>query len=177
MNKIKEQFLILDIRFLVFFLLLNTSLLSQEGIWYKDMNHALANPDSVFQLQLKRKDFNAFPSELTKFPNLHKLDFSKNKIGAFPDSLSYIINLTFLDLSSNNFAIIPASISQLIFLEHMDLWNNYVNALPNQIFELSNLNYIDIKGVSMSNSDYKKYQEMMKGVDFYLSAPCDCQHS
>ena len=163
-------------RFLALFLLFNTSLFAQKGVWYKDLDHALANPDSVFQLQLKKKGLSAFPSELSQFPNLQKLDLSNNKIGAFPDSLNYLINLTFLDLSRNNIVNIPASISQLIFLEHMDLWNNYVNALPNQIFELSNLNYLDIRGVSMSNSDYKKYKEMMKGVDFYLSSPCDCQH-
>ena len=162
-------------RFLTFFLLLNTFLFAQEGVWYKDMDHALANPDSVFQLQLKRKGLNAFPSELSQFPNLQKLDLSKNKIGAFPDSLNHLINLTFLDLSMNKIACIPASISQLIFLEHMDLWHNDVDSLPDQILELPHLNYLDIRGVSITRSDYEKYKEMMKGVDFYLSEPCDCQ--
>ena len=46
-------------RFLALFILLNTSLFAQEGVWYKDIDHALANPDSVFQLQLK-KGLNAF---------------------------------------------------------------------------------------------------------------------
>ena len=162
-------------RFLTLFLLINTSLFAQEGVWYKDIDHALANPDSVFQLQLKRKGLNAFPTELSQFPNLQKLDLSKNKIGAFPDSLNHLINLTFLDLSGNKIASIPVSISQLIFLEHLDLWHNYVDALPYQISELPHLNYLDIRGVSMSYGDYGKYKELMKGVDFYLSAPCDCQ--
>ena len=162
-------------RFLALFLLLNASLYAQKGVWYKDIDHALANPDSVFQLQLKRKGFNAFPSELSQFPNLQKLDLSKNKIGAFPDSLNHLINLTFLDLSRNKIASIPASISQLIFLEYLDLWHNDVDALPYQISELPHLNYLDIRGVSMSHGDYGKYKELMKGVDFYLSAPCDCQ--
>ena len=162
-------------RFLILFLLLNTSLLAQEGLWYKDIDQALANPDSVFQLQLKRKGLNAFPSELSQFPNLQKLDLSKNKIGAFPDSLNHLINLTFLDLSRNKIASIPVSISQLISLEHLDLWLNDVDVLPYQISELPNLNYLDIRGVSMSHGDYGKYKELMKGVDFYLSAPCDCQ--
>ena len=105
-------------RLLALFLLLNTFLFAQEGVWYKDMDHALANPDSVFQLQLKRKGLIAFPTELSQFPNLQKLDLSKNKIGVFPDSLNHLINLTFLDLSRNKIASIPASISQLIFLEH-----------------------------------------------------------
>ena len=162
-------------RFLTLFLLLNTSLFAQEGVWYKDIDHALANPDSVFQLQLKRKGLNTFPSELSQFPNLQKLDLSKNKIGAFPDSLNHLINLTFLDLSRNKIASIPASIIQLISLEHLDLWHNDVNTLPYQISELPHLNYLDIKGVSMSHGDYAKYKELMKGVDFYMSAPCDCQ--
>ena len=162
-------------RFLALFLLLNTSLFAQEGVWYKDIDHALANPDSVFQLQLKRKGLNAFPSELSQFPNLQKLDLSNNKIGAFPDSLDYLINLTFLDLSRNKITSIPASISQLIFLEYFDLWHKDVDALPYQISELPHLNYLDIRGVSMSHGDYGKYKELMKGVDFYLSAPCDCQ--
>jgi len=162
-------------RFLTLFLLLNTFLFAQEGVWYKDMDHALANPDSVFQLQLKRKGLNAFPSELSQLSNLQKLDLSKNKIGAFPDSINHLINLTFLDLSRNKIASIPVSISQLIFLEHLDLWHNYVHALPNQILELPHLNYLDIRGVSMSHDDYGKYKEMMKGVDFYMSKPCDCQ--
>lgn len=162
-------------RFLALFLLLNTFLFAQEGVWYKDLDHALANPDSVFQLQLKRKGLNAFPSELSQFPNLKKLDLSKNKIGAFPDSLNHLINLTFLDLSSNKIASIPASISQLISLEHLDLWHNDVDALPHQIIELPHLNYLDIRGVSISHGDYGKYKELMKGADFYLSEPCDCQ--
>ena len=162
-------------RFLALFILLNISLFAQEGVWYKDMDHALANSDSVFQLQLKRKGLNAFPSELSQFPNLQKLDLSKNKIVAFPDSLYHLINITFLDLSRNKIASIPASISQLNYLEHLDLWHNDLDALPDQILELPHLNYLDIRGVSMSLSDYKKYKEMMKGIDFYLSAPCDCQ--
>ena len=162
-------------RFLALFLLFNTSLFAQEGVWYKDLDHALANPDSVFQLQLKKKGLSAFPSELSQFPNLQKLDLSNNKIGAFPDSLNYLINLTFLDLSRNNIVNIPASISQLIFLEHLDLWQNDIDALPYQISELPQLNYLDIRGVSMSHDDYWKYKEMMKGVNFYLSEPCDCQ--
>ena len=162
-------------RFLALVLLLNISLFAQEGVWYKDMSHALANPDSVFQLQLKRKGLNAFPSELSQFPNLQKLDLSKNKIGAFPDSLYHLINLTFLDLSRNKIAIIPTSINQLIFLEHLDLWHNDVDALPDQIIELLHLNHLDIRGVSMTYDDYGKYKELMKGVDFYMSEPCDCK--
>ena len=162
-------------RFLALFILLNISLFAQEGVWYKDMDHALANSDSVFQLQLKRKGLNAFPSELSQFPNLQKIDLSKNKIVAFPDSLYHLINITFLDLSSNKIASIPASISQLNYLEHLDLWHNDLDALPDQILELPHLNYLDIRGVSMSHGDYGKYKELMKGVDFYLSAPCDCQ--
>ena len=162
-------------RFLALFILLNISSFAQEGVWYKDMDHALANSDSVFQLQLKRKGLNAFPSELSQFPNLQKLDLSKNKIVAFPDSLYHLINITFLDLSRNKIASIPASISQLNYLEHLDLWHNDLDALPDQILELPHLNYLDIRGVSMSHSDYGKYKEMMKGVDFYLSRPCDCQ--
>ena len=162
-------------RFFVLFLLLNTSLLAQKGVWYKDIADALANPDSVFQLQLKRKGFNTFPSELSRFPNLQKLDLSKNKIGAFPDSLSHLKRLTFLDLSRNKIASIPATIRQLIFLEHLDLWHNDIDALPSQLSELPHLNYLDIRGVSMSHEDYRKYKEMMEGVDFYMSEPCDCQ--
>ena len=162
-------------RFLALFLLFNASLFAQEGFWYKDIDHALANPDSVFQLQLKRKGLNAFPSELSQFSNLQKLDLSKNKIGAFPDSLNHLINLTFLDLSRNKIASIPASICQLISLEHLDLWHNDLDVLPYQISELPNLNYLDIRGVSMSHGDYSKYKELMKGIDFYMSPPCDCQ--
>ena len=162
-------------RFLALFLLFNASLFAQEGVWFKDIDHALANPDSVFQLQLKRKGLNAFPSELSQFPNLQKLDLSKNKIGAFPDSLNHLINLTFLDLSRNKIASIPVSISQLISLEHLDLWHNDVDVLPYQISGLPNLNYLDIRGVSMSHGDYGKYKVLMKGVDFYMSEPCDCQ--
>lgn len=162
-------------RFLALFLLLNASLFAQEDVWYKDIDHALANPDSVFQLKLNRKGLNAFPLELSQFSNLQKLDLSKNKIRAFPDSLYHLINLTFLDLSRNKISCIPASISQLIFLEHLDLWHNEVDELPYQISELTHLNYLDIRGVSMSHGDYGKYKELMKGVDFYMSTPCDCQ--
>ena len=65
-------------RFLALVILFNASLFAQEGVWYKDIDHALANPDSVFQLRLKGKGLNAFPSELNQFPNLQKLDLSKH---------------------------------------------------------------------------------------------------
>ena len=104
-------------RFLALFLLINASLYAQEGVWYKDIDHALANPDSVFQLRLKGKGLNAFPSELNQFPNLQKLDLSKNKIFAFPDSLYDLINLTFLDLSNSQTQL--GSIIQVILLPQL----------------------------------------------------------
>ena len=164
-------------RFLTFFLLLNTSLLAQEGFWYKDLDHALAKPDSVFQLQLKRKGLNAFPSELSQCPNLQKLELSRNKIREFPDSLNHLMNLTYLDLSRNKIAVIPASIRQLVFLEYLDLWLNHVDSLSYHISELFHLNYLDIRGVSMSQDNYEEYKEMLKGVDVFMSEPCDCQIS
>ena len=66
-------------RLLTLFLLINTSLFAQEGVWYRDIDYALAHSDSVYQLRLKRKGLSAFPSELSQFPNLQKLDLSKNK--------------------------------------------------------------------------------------------------
>ena len=162
-------------RLLILLLFLCTSLFAQEGVWYKNLEEALVNPEQVYQLQLKRKRLKAFPVELRSFPNLQKLDLSKNKIKAFPDSLSDLSNLNFLDLSRNDIDEIPAHISQLTSLQQLDLWDNYINVLPEEIKELKSLNFLDIRGVALSYQKYNRYKEMMKGVELFMSEPCDCQ--
>lgn len=160
---------------LLFFLLLSLQLYSQPGVWYKNLDVALEHPDLVFQLQLKRKGLDAFPADLNKFPNLQKLDLSRNKIQVFPDSLKNLAQLNFLDLSRNLINHIPNSINQLEMLEYLDLWNNDIDALPYQISQLSRLTYLDIRGISMSQVNYIKYLEMMSGIEFYMSPPCNCK--
>ena len=162
-------------RLLLLLLFICTPLFAQEGVWYKSLEEALVNPEHVYQLQLKRKRLTVFPVELRRFPNLQKLDLSKNKIKAFPDSLSDLSNLIFLDLSRNDIDEIPVHISQLTSLQQLDLWDNYINVLPEQIKELKSLNFLDIRGVALSYHKYISYKEMMKGVELFMSEPCDCQ--
>ena len=162
-------------RLLFFLFLLGVKLHSQPGVWYKNLDVALEHPDLVFQLQLKRKGLDAFPADLNKLPNLQKLDLSRNKIRVFPDSLKDLAQLIFLDLSRNHINQIPNSINQLKMLEYLDLWNNDIDALPDQMSQLCRLTYLDIRGVSMSHDNYNNYLEMMSGVEFYMSPPCNCK--
>ena len=161
-------------RFLLFFLVSSFSLFAQEDFVYKSLDTALENPDQVYQLQLRRKVFTAFPKELNKFSNLKVLDLSKNKIKAFPDSLAFLSNLKTLHLSRNQIELIPATIALLKSLEELDLWNNYIDELPEELTHLKNLRMLDIRGVALNYSKYNTYLEMMKGVELFISEPCDC---
>ena len=161
-------------RFLLFFLVSSFSLFAQEDFVYKSLDTALDSPHLVYQLQLRRKGFTAFPKELNKFPNLKVLDLSKNKIKAFPDSLAFLSNLKTLHLSRNQIEFIPATIALMKSLEELDLWNNYIDELPEELTHLKNLRMLDIRGVALNYSKYNAYLEMMKGVELFISEPCDC---
>ena len=161
-------------RLLFFFLVASFSIFAQEDFIYKSLDAALENPAQVYQLQLKRKGFTEFPKELKKFPNLKVLDLSKNKIKSFPDSLAHLSNLTTLHLSRNEIEFIPTSISLLESLEELDLWSNYIESLPEELADLKNLKLLDIRGFALPYTKYNAYLELMKGVDLFMSEPCDC---
>jgi len=161
-------------RLLLFFIFSSFTLLAQEDFVYKSLDAALANPNQVYQLQLRREGFTEFPKELIEFPNLRALDLSKNKIKSFPDSLAFLASLLSLNLSRNNIEIIPTNIGLLVSLEQLDLWDNYITELPEQLVDLKNLTLLDIRGVALNFNKYNTYLEMMKGVDLHMSEPCDC---
>jgi Leucine-rich repeat (LRR) protein len=161
-------------RFLLFFLCSTFTVLAQEEFIYKNLETALANPNQVYHLQLKRKGFTEFPNELNLFPNLIKLDLSKNKIKSFPDSLAHLSSLKVLRLSRNEIEYIPKNIAFLEALEELDLWDNYISELPEAIINLKHLKSVDIRGIALSYTKYNAYLEMMNGVDLFMSEPCDC---
>ena len=161
-------------RLLLFFLFSNFSLFAQEGFVYKSLDAALENPAQVYHLQLNRKGFAEFPKELKAFLNLITLDLSKNRIKSFPDSLAYLSSLLTLNLSRNQIEFIPTNICLLESLEQLDLWDNYIAALPEELGDLKSLKLLDIRGIALNHNKYNTYLEMMKGVDLYMSEPCDC---
>ena len=161
-------------RYLLFFIFSSFTLLAQEDFIYKSLDAALENSAQVYQLQLKRKGFTEFPKELKAFPNLRTLDLSKNKIKYFPDSLAYLSSLLTLNLSRNQIEFIPTNIGFLESLEQLDLWDNYIAALPEELADLKNLKLLDIRGVALNYNKYNTYLEMMKGVELFMSEPCEC---
>ena len=161
-------------RLLFFFLVASFSVFAQEDFVYKSLDAALENSDQVYQIELRRKGFTEFPKELQKFPNLKVLDLSKNKIKFFPDFLAHLSNLTTLYLSRNDIEIIPTSIRLLESLEELDLWDNNIESLPKELANLKNLKLLDIRGLALSFTKYNANLELMKGVDLFMSEPCDC---
>jgi Leucine-rich repeat (LRR) protein len=165
---------------------------------FDDLELALATPDSVEVLVLKRQRIATWPDELCRFPNLKVLDLSHNRITELPDDLTCLAGLEKLVLTGNRIDTLPASIGQLKSLRYLgagnneifhiaeeigdlaqlvqlDLWSNNLYYLPNSVMNLSALKEIDLRGIQMG----EHYQAAIKaivpeGVNLRISMHCNC---
>lgn len=136
-----------------------------QAKWYDDLEEALQNPDSVYYLSVRERNYKVFPPEIIKFKNLRELDISMNlfeylpdniedlqnlesltsaygPLKSLPDSIGKLKKLRYLNLLDNDLVILPGSIGDLESLEELNLNGNPIRALPPEIFNLKRLKWL-----------------------------------
>ena len=165
---------------------------------YKSLSAALANPDSVYILDLRGKKLTEFPVEVYKLPHLLVLDLSRNKIKTLPDEISKMESLEELDLSGNKISVLPASIGDfkwlkklalnrntlitlpssigdLTTLEFLELWDNELEDLPEEIKNLKKLRILELRGILFSEEQQTRFRELVPNARVYMSPSCNCK--
>lgn len=177
-------------------MLLDSLSLSQQPI-YKGMFTALANPDSVFRLDLSRKKLKELPSDLLKFKNLQELKISRNSLKELPLWIGDFKNLQLLDVSYNDLKELPVEIGKLeslvcLFLnrnlietlpheigslknlEVIELWDNEIGVLPEELKNCKSLRKLELRGILFSASEQKQINELLPETEVYFSPSCNC---
>ncbi len=165
---------------------------------YKSLSAAMANPDSVFILELKGKKLKEIPNSVYKLPNLMVLDLKKNKIKSVPPEIGQLQNLVELDLTSNKLdslpqelgelkllkklslnrnriTSLPNTISKLQELQILELWDNEIATLPDEIRELRKLQVLELRGILFSDEQQQLFRDLLPDARIYMSPPCDCK--
>jgi Leucine-rich repeat (LRR) protein len=164
---------------------------------FDDLKEALAEPDNVIKLVLRKKKYTSFPKEIYKFKNLQYLDLSKNKLKELPDSivvfkdLQYLIvsktglevlpknigdmkNLRCLNVNQNELTILPYSFGFLENLEIADLWSNNLDYFPETLSKLKNLRIMDLRNILIPQKNQDAIQAMLPETTIYFSPACNC---
>ena len=165
---------------------------------YKSLSAALANPDSVFILDLRGKKLTEFPEAVYKLPHLLVLDISRNKIKTLPADISKMESLEELDLSGNKLTELPASIGDfkwlkklalnrntlvtlpptignIATLEYLELWDNELEDLPDEIKNLKKLRILELRGILFSEEQQTRFRELVPNARVYMSPSCNCK--
>lgn len=165
---------------------------------YKSLSAALANPDSVFILDLRGKKLTEFPIGVYKLPHLLVLDLSRNKIKTLPADISSMESLEELDLSGNRLSELPASIGDfkwlkklslnrntlvtlppsignIATLEYLELWDNELEDLPDDIKNLKKLRILELRGILFSEEQQTRFRELVPNARVYMSPSCNCK--
>lgn len=163
-----------------------------------NMDSALANPDKVIKLVLRKKHFKKFPEEILKFKNLQYLDLSKNSIKEIPDGIDALSQLQFLSLSKtglehvsrdigklknlrwinlnqNELVLLPPQFGDMEKLEVADMWSNNLSELPSTLQKLKNLKVLDLRNILFSDEQHRYIQELLPNTTVYLSPSCKCK--
>ena len=97
--------------------------------WFNNLDKALANPDSVFFLDLSLQKLKTFPKEIFKFKNVRELYLSYNYWDNIPEGLGELKQVTILDLSGNYFLhLLPFDLWKMKNLKELDIKDNLLNA-------------------------------------------------
>ena len=161
-------------------MILDSLSLSQQPI-YKGMFTALANPDSVFRLDLSRKKLKELPSDLLKFKNLQELKIARNGLKELPVWIGDFKNLQVLDVSYNDLKELPVEIGKLAHeigslknLEVIELWDNEIGVLPEELKNCKSLRKLELRGILFSASEQKQINELLPETEVYFSPSCNC---
>ena len=164
---------------------------------FDDIKEALADPDNVIKLVLRKKKYKSFPKEIYQFKNLQYLDLSKNSLKELPDSivtfkdLQYLIvsktgleilpknigqmkNLRCLNVNQNELSILPYSFGDLENLEIADLWSNNLSYFPETLSKLKNLRIMDLRNILIPQTHQDNIQSMLPNTTIFFSPPCNC---
>lgn len=110
---------------------------------YKSLESALVNPDSVFVLQLpKKNDLSpvSFPKDIFRLKNLRVLILNLNRIEELPEEIGTLSNLQYLDVGSNYLMSLPTTIGNLKELRYLKVEDNMgLDSLPKELYSLMNL--------------------------------------
>jgi len=125
-----------------------------------------SSADSVYELDLSRKQLNELPETLLGLKNLRYLDLSVNQFKQVPSELISLQNLEELDLSNNQITSLPDDLHKLKRLRKLHLRYNQFKKIPAVIVELAmngQLEFLDFEGNQLSEEEILKLQEVLQG--------------
>lgn len=167
------------------------------GTLYTSLKDAMASPDSVTRLKLRRKGLTEIPPEIFNFPNLQELDLGSNKIQSLPSNfgelnnlkilrlnrnkisvvgkeIGSLSNLIYLDLGRNQIQALPFEIGNLKKLEFLQIWGNEITMLPESINDLTALKWLDMRAILLTDSEREDLLEQLPQTEVLISPGCNC---
>jgi len=168
-----------------------------EGKVFTSLKEASLQPDSVFRLKLRRKNYKEIPPEILKFKNLRELDLISNNIKRIPSDIGKLEkleilrlernqidvvgkeignlpNLKYLDLGKNRIQALPYEIGNLSSLEFLQIWGNEITLIPESIQKLEKLKYLDMRAILLTESEKEDVLEQLPNTEVLLSPGCNC---
>jgi Leucine-rich repeat (LRR) protein len=171
----------------------------EQAFTYTSIAEAMAEPDKVVKLNLRKQKLKTFPPEILTFKNLQYLDLgrnhltqlpenidtltnlqvlilSKNDIESLPKEIGRLKNLKVLNVNQNELSSLPPQIGNLQKLEYLDLWSNNISSWPDQMKYLKSLRVMDLRVILINNADQKRIQELLPHTRIFFSPSCNCQY-
>lgn len=170
----------------------------EEVYTYMDLKEALAHPEMVIRLELKKQKLKTFPKEIFQFKNLQYLDLSKNQIKELPDSLYLLTklqclvvahnklgtfpkdigkckNIFYLNANNNDISLLPPQIGDMEKLRTLDLWSNELADFPETLSNLKQLGTLDLRVIMISDENIKLLKKWLPNTTIHYSPPCNCK--
>ncbi len=97
------------------------------------------------KLDLRMRDLNKLPDEISVLANLEELDLGYNRFSELPSHIGLLRSLKELRLESNRFSKMPSIVSYFENLEYLDLQNNQLTSLPPEIRKLRKLQTLNVQ--------------------------------
>jgi Leucine-rich repeat (LRR) protein len=165
---------------------------------YKTLQEALANPDSVHKLSLKRQKLTTIPPEVYTLPYLQELDLTNNKIKVLPAEIAKLKYLSYLNVSKNQLETFPKEIGELTLLKtivasqneelssfpaemskmdnltYLDIWGTSISEFPKEWAKMKNLKWIDLRTINITKEERAAIEELFPEAKIYLSEGCNC---
>ena len=175
----------------------DTVFLMQQKV-YHNLKEALAEPDSVYILDLSRTKLKQFPPEIFQLKRLRILDLSHNKISEIPEEIGDMILLNGLNMSNNKIRRIPPSITKITDLislqlnrnvidslpiemgnlknlEVLELWDNELGFIPDEVKGMNSLRIFELRGILFNEEDQQRIRSLLPDAKVYFSPSCNCK--
>lgn len=136
---------------------------------YNSIEKAVENPDSVFQLDLSRRDLSILPTELIDLPKLQVLMLDFNNLKTLnPRVLENLSLLQILFLEFNKIEQFPTEIGVLVHLKHLNIEGNPIDNLPESFFQLDSLEGITAGYTNIPLSTWKRLKTLHPDIEIRL---------